>query len=343
MKALFTLLLGLLLTTSSIAQTYLTQARPADKKEWGYINEKGEFIIEAQYRKCYKFSEGYAPIYEGKKFFFINPKGEKLKTEVENFKLYNVFGMGMQGFSDGMVPIMVGKKWGYMNTNGEIAIGLKYEKALKFDNGFAVVRKNGDFFVINKQGEEFVVNGAIDCKHFSEGLAPFRAADKMFGFAGTDGKTVIKAQFTSVGYFVDGLAWAKTVDRKVGFINKKGEWVIKAKFLAAKNFDPETGLALVKEGEVWSYSNKSGETITVNASRIGSFNNGLAKGMKGEKWGFFNKKGEWTIGARFDGVRDFNNGFAAAKKGERWGFINTKGDWVIEPTFGGVKDMEIIK
>ena len=280
---------------------------------------------------------------KGKKFFFINTKGEKLETEVGNFKLFNVFGIGMQGFSDEMAPILVGKQWGYLNTKGELAIGLKYEKALKFNDGFGVVRKNGDFFVVNKTGDEFVVNGAIDCKPFSEGLAPFKAADKMFGFAGIDGKTVINAQFMSVGYFVDGLAWAKTLDKKVGFINKKGDWVIESKFNAAKNFDPETGLALVKQGEVWVYINKTGELTTVNATRLGNFNNGLAKGMKGEKWGFINTKGEWAIGARFDGVRNFNNGFAAAKKGEKWGFINTKGDWVIEPIFGGVKDMELIK
>lgn len=343
MKALITLTLSLLITTGAIAQSYLTQARPADKKEQGYINEKGEFVIDAQYRKCYKFSEGYAPIYEGKKFFFINPKGEKLKTEVENFKLFNVFGIGMQGFSDGMVPILVGKKWGYMNTNGEIAIGLKYEKALKFDNGFAMVRKNGDFFVLNKSGEEFVVNGAIDCKSFSEGLAPYRAADKMFGFVGTDGKIAIKAQFTSVGYFVDGLAWAKTIDRKVGFINKKGEWMIEAKYLAAKNFDQVSGLAMVKKESSWIYTDKDGVITTVSADRNTKFVNGLAKGVKGEKTGYYDKTGKWVIEPKLDGGRDFKNGYASAKKGEKWGFINEKGEWVIEPTFGGVKDMELIK
>jgi hypothetical protein len=343
MKTLITITLTLLLTTGAFAQTYLTQARPADKKEWGYINQKGEWVIEAKYRKCFKFSDGYAPIYEDKKFFFINPKGEKLETEVGNFKLFNVFGIGMQGFSDGMVPILVGKKWGYLNTNGELTIGLKYEKAQKFNNGFAVVRKNGDFFVINKQGEEFAVAEAVDVKPFSEGLAPYKTEDKMFGFVGTDGKVVIKPQFSSVGYFIDELAWAKTTDRKVGYIDKKGEWVIQPKFLAAKNFDRVSGLAKVKETESWVYTDKIGEITTVNSDVINNFKNGLAKGKKGEKFGYYNKDKKWVIEAKFDGGRDFENGFAAAKKGETWGFINTKGDWVIEPVFGGVKDMELIK
>ncbi|MBL4594350.1 MAG: WG repeat-containing protein [Flavobacteriales bacterium] len=343
MKTLLTITLSLLLTTGAIAQSYLTQARPTDKKEWGYINEKGEFIIEAKYRKCFQFSEGYAPIYEGKKFFFINPKGEKLKTEIDNFKLFNVFGIGMQGFSDGMVPIKVGKKWGYLNIKGELAIGLEYEKALSFDNGFAVVRKNEDFFVINKLGEEFAVAGAVGVKHFSEGLAPYKTLEKTFGFVGTDGKVVIKAQFTSVGYFVDGLAWAKTIDRKVGYIDKKGEWVIQPKFLAAKNFDPESGLAKVKETEKWVYTDKSGNITTVDSDVINNFKNGLAKGKKGEKFGYYNKDGKWVIEAKFEGGRNFKNGFAAAKQDGKWGFINEKGEWVIQPTFGTVKDMELIE
>jgi len=292
MKTLITIALSLLVATGSLAQTYLTQARPADKKEWGYMNEKGEWIIEPKYRKCFKFSEGYAPIYEGKKFFFINPKGETLKTEVENFKLFNVFGIGMQGFSNGMVAILSQKKWGYLNTDGKLAIDLKYDKALKFDEGFAVVRKNEDFFVINKTGDEFPINGAVDVKNFSEGLAPYRATNKMFGFIGTDGKEIIKAEFTSVGYFSEGLAWAKTIDKKIGFINEKGEWVIKPTFLAAKDFESVSGLAMVKDGENWVYTNKTGKLLTISSDRPKKFENGFAKGIKGDKWGFYNKQGD---------------------------------------------------
>ena len=57
MKKLITIALSLLLTNGLVAQTYLTQAKPANKKEWGYMNEKGGWIIEPKYRKCTR--EGY--------------------------------------------------------------------------------------------------------------------------------------------------------------------------------------------------------------------------------------------------------------------------------------------
>ena len=76
-------------------------------------------------------------------------------------------------------------------------------------------------------------SGLLDINHFTEGMAPFRAADKKFGLI-TSGKPVIKAQFEGVGYFSDGVAWAKTADDKVGYVDKSGAWVIKPQFEVAK-------------------------------------------------------------------------------------------------------------
>jgi hypothetical protein len=343
MKLIFIFSFTLLIAINGFAQNYLTQARPADKKEWGYIDEKGEFIIEAKYRKCYKFSEGYAPIYQGKKFFFINEKGAQLNTELTDFRLKSAFGFGLLGFEDGMVPVLVEKQWGYINTEGKTAITPQYLKASKFNGGFAVVKKEDNFIIVNKTGTETVIPEIIDLRHFSEGLAPFKSTDKKFGFINTSGEKAIPAQFASVGYFFDGLAWAKTLDRKIGFINKKGEWVIQPQFVAAKDFDVKSGLAMVKDNEKWLYTDKFGNTITVLADKINSFSNGLAKGKKGEKIGYFNKEGKWVIEPKFEGGRDFNNGFAAVKQDGKWGFIDEKGEWAVQPTFGTVKDMELIK
>jgi len=343
MKLAFTLTLSLFITINAFAQTYLTQVRPVDKKEWGYINQKGEFIIEAKYRKCYAFSEGYAPIYEGKKYFFINKDGEKLNTELSNYKLKSAFGFGLLGFENGMVPVIVGKQWGYINIEGKTAIAPQYLKASKFNGGYAVVKKGESFIIINKAGKETVVSEVVDLRHFSEGLAPFKTIDKKFGFVDINGNKVVPAQFASVGYFIGGLAWAKTMDRKIGYINKKGEWVIQATFVGAKDFDTKSGLALVKEHETWAYTNKSGVVSTVDTDRYNSFVNGLAKGTKGGKVGYYNKDGKWVVEANFDGGRDFKNGFAAAKQNDKWGFINEKGEWIVQPIYGAVKDMELIK
>lgn len=345
MKVLLTITLSLGLIVGAFAQTYISQAKPIDEKEWGYINKKGEFIIAPKYRKCYKFSDGLAAIYEGKRYFFINAEGEELTTEVNSFKLSSVFGFGLQGYADGMVNILVGKKWGYLDKKGKFVIKNQYDKASKFNGGFAVVKKGTTFYIINKKGEEINIEAtdAYLVKHFSEGLAPYSTKGKRNGFINTAGNVVIKAQFLSVGYFVNGLAWAKTIDKKVGYINKKGEWIIEPKFLAVKNFDAKSGLARVKNSDGWMYVNKAGKIISVNTQHYGNFSEGLAKGKMDDKFGYYNNEGKWVIEAQFNGARDFKNGFAAVKKEDKWGFINTKGEWLVDPVFGAVKDMELVK
>ncbi len=329
------------------SQTLITQAKPAESKEWGYANIKGEMVIPAQYAKCYRFSpEGLAAIYDQKErqYHFINLKNERLTIEVSQFKLKDGMGFDLQGFCDGMAMVKIGDKWGYINTSGKVVIAAKYDDASDFNGGFANAKIGDKFVVLNTKGDEIPVDGdAIDVRDFSGGLAPFRASNKKFGFIGTDGKIAVKALYESVGYFSDGLAWAKDGEL-LGYINNKGEWIIKPQFTSGKEFDKTSGMARVKNGEKWCYVNKSGEMMYMtDTDTWGDFSEGLANGKKGDKRGFFDKKGTWVIQPQFDGVRDFKNGYAAAKMGDKWGLIDKQGKWVLQPQYDGIKDMELVK
>ncbi len=335
--------------TQSFSQDMLTQVKPSGSKTWGYANNKGEVVIPPQFEKCYKFSrDGYATIYDTKnhQYYFINAKGEKLNTEVTNFKLHDGFGFDVSSFSDGLIPVKIGEKWGYLSNTGKIAIQAKYDEASDFSSGYAVVRSGTNYSVVNTKGEEFFVSvpGVADMKPFSEKLAPYRANDKKYGFIGPDGKVAIQAQFESVGYFTDGLAWAKNSDKKLGYINPKGEWVVRPNFEAGKDFDPVSGLARIKNGDKWAYVNKAGELTYVGLTdTYGDFSEGLAEGKSNGKTGFYDPKGQWVIQPQFNGSRDFKNGLAAAKQGDKWGMVDKTGKWVVQPVFDGIKDMELTK
>jgi hypothetical protein len=201
-----------------------------------------------------------------------------------------------------------------------------------------------NFVILNTQGEESPVEaGTMDVKELEEKLAPYRASDKKFGFVDGTGKVVVKAQFESVGYFSDGLAWVKSDGDKVGYINTQGEMVVKPQFTVGKDFDASTGMARVRLGENWGYTDKKGNVTYVKDTDLwGDFSDGLAEGRKNGQVGFFNSKGEWVIEPKFDGVRGFKNGFAAAKQGDKWGVIDKKGNWVINPSYERVMDMELV-
>ena len=346
MKKLLIIALSLTMTIGTMAQSFITQYKPYGGKLWGYINQDGKTIIEPIYKKCYKFSEsGLAPIYESKKFSFINIEGKRINTEIEGFKLIEGFvGFGgLKGYNDGLVAVTKDKKWGFLNTEGNIVIELKYDKVSIFNNGSAIAKIEDNYYVLDKTGKETKIEGEdiVTVKHIINGLAPYTTSTKQSGYIGTDGKVVIPAKFVSVGFFTDDLAWAKTTDKKLGYINKKVEWIIEPQFLAAKDFGIVSGLARVKTASGWAYVNKAGEIIKISDTEAwGDFSDGLAKGKKLGKTGYYNNKGEWIIAPEYEGGRDFKNGFAAVKKGGKWGFVDTSGNLVIDAQFAGVKDME---
>lgn len=336
-----------LISTVTFGQTYIVMVKSAANKKWGYVASNGDVVVEPKYDRCYEFSaEGLAPVYDAKEkqFYFLTKTGDKIATEIKDFKLMDRMGFALEGFGDGLIPIKHNDKWGFLGKDGKVAIPAKYDDVTGFGSGHAVATLGKKIFIINTSGQETPVeSGVLEVRKFSDNLAPFRAADKKFGFMDASGKIVIKAQFESVGYFRDGIAWAKTTDGTVGYIGTDGEWLIKPQFNTAGNFDSESGLARVKTGSEWGYINKEGKVIRKTDTTVWEdFSNGLAMGKKDGLFGYFNDQGDWAIKPQFDGGRDFKNGFAAVKKGAKWGIIDKSGNWVINPEYDGIKDMELV-
>jgi hypothetical protein len=348
-KLFLTLSMALVFGLSAFAQTYRILVQPAGVKEWGYTDLTGNLVIDAKYKKCIGFSEeGLAAIYDSKEkaFFFIDVNGERLPTEVDDYKLIEVFGFGMKGFNSGFAPVKIGEKWGFLNVEGKLAITANYDKVTIFNGGLASVQRDEKFFVIDKNGMEFPVEipGIVDLNDFSEQLASYKTAADLVGFVDESGRKVIEAQFKAAGDFHGGIAWAKNVAGTVGYINTKGDWIIEPQFDAGKNYDSESGLARVKKGESWAYVNKAGEiNYMLGTDLFEDFMDGLARGRKDGKFGYFNAKMEWAIQPQYDGGRDFKNGYASVRTGELWGVIDGSGKVVIEPKFEDIKDVEVIK
>ena len=117
--------------------------------KWGYINTKGEQIIECKFDfdMGNGFSEGLAGVKKDGKWGFINTKGEQIiECELE----------WKGGFSEGLARVLKDGQWGYINTKGEWAIECKFGYAHDFKKGLAEVMKDGQWIVINTKGN-FIV------------------------------------------------------------------------------------------------------------------------------------------------------------------------------------------
>ena len=93
-------------------------------KKWGYVNEAGEVVIPLEYRDAEVFSnDGLAPVKSVKLWGFVNRKGEQV---IEQKYVITTGGMSLfkknveKGFINGLARVKYKKKWGFINTKGEL-------------------------------------------------------------------------------------------------------------------------------------------------------------------------------------------------------------------------------
>ena len=195
-----------------------------DGGKWGFIDDKGNIVIQPQFDEVKPFSSSTAAVWneEVKKFGLIDRKGDLILPYVFD---------SIEPFHEGLAAVRGPEGPGYITPDGGFII-----KAVGWDFG--------------TQFQEFGV--------FVEGLAPVNQGDSKAGFVGKTGRIQIPIRFTSARAFSEGLAAVQIGDRW-GYINPTGTIVIQPRFLYATSF--VDGLALVDNGVSWSYIDTRGSVV----------------------------------------------------------------------------------
>lgn len=134
----------------------------------GYIDTKGNVIIDFSYAWGMPFQDGLAAVgYTEEEFYFIDSKGEIKSGPYEYLgdttftyvAAYMEYSEGYTAFfeqnedSPGSIYAGTGY-WGYLDKNGDIAIPAQYLSVRPFHEGMAnVLTATGDSIFINPQGE----------------------------------------------------------------------------------------------------------------------------------------------------------------------------------------------
>lgn len=307
---------------------------------WGYINIKGDIVVQPKYSTVKLFSsDGLALVREkkSKKYYYINTQGENLQLDCSPERYGN--------FSDGRAMVRIGDTWGYIDTNGKLVITPKYTKATDFISGKAIVQiSSGKVLLIDKSGNETDLSGLNikGFKEFSEGLARVQVNSGTWGYINTDGRMAIEAKYLRAGDFSAGLAWVRVGEKQDGYIDKTGKLAIDPKYITVKDFDPVSGIALVKnQSEQWIYINKEGAELQVDAKKFNDFKEGLCAIntlSNPEFFGFIGKDGKWIIEPKYAGTSDFNNGVCRVRVNKLWGVIDKQGNMILEPKYIGLHD-----
>jgi hypothetical protein len=304
----------------------------------GFINNKGQVIIDFEFDEVSLFSEGLARVFYKDKVGCVDTKGN-LVIPIQ-FK-------DMLEFSEGLAVVTVRGKQGYIDKTGQIVIPPKFYEADSFQNGFAKVRENmmtvGSF--INKDGKTVLTERIALTSTYSEGLINCKENEK-WGYMNISGEVVINPCFEYARPFYEGKAAVQPIqiqrdsedDKVYGFINKQGEMIIPPLFRGADLKFSEDRCAVWDQH--FGYIDSTGEHVIPYQYYFGEhFSEGMAcvKFTEDGKYGFIDKEGNAIFPPISACASNFENGLAAVFLGEGFGktlcgYIDNKGNYIWEPS-----------
>lgn len=305
----------------------------------GFINDKGQIVIDLTFDSVSGFSEGFARIFVGDKVGFINKQG--------NIQIQPQFDT-VSGFSEGMAYATLGDKYGYIDTSGSFVIDPSFYRCWDFENGYALVMQevvSGGCFIdkfgaIKLNGRDFLVSkyseGLINCSEHAD-----------WGFCDINGDFVIAPTYEYTREFSEGKAAVslKKINGKenkkklYAFINKANDIVIPPLFTGADIRFSDGMCAVYNNG--YGYINDAGEhVIPCDFYFAEHFSEGHAvikPNGKDKGYGYIDKTGAMTIHPTFTSAESFQNGLASVTIGKKYdefksGYIDKSGNYIWEPT-----------
>lgn len=128
-------------------------AKVSKNGKHGLLDSNGNYIVEMVYDEISVVNSELIAVAENEKYGFINKQGEMKIPLMYDYAESFTFGLSLVGKE------IKGKvKYGYIDKKNKTVIPYDFESAYSFDNdGFAVVRINGNWGVINSMGEYVVI------------------------------------------------------------------------------------------------------------------------------------------------------------------------------------------
>jgi len=188
------------------------------KGKWGYIDEKGIWVIEPIYDHVHPFKEGVATVSGKDGWIMINKKGQRMSSYP-----FDV----IKPFSEG-VAVAREDRWGVVGTHGGWIIGPSFSYLHSFKGGLARARENLKWGMIDKHGEWVIRPEFRNIQEMSEGIILVQR-DMAWGYLDRSGKWIVEPRFQEAGKFLNGSAVVKIRD-KWGIIDKTGKFTAEAKF-----------------------------------------------------------------------------------------------------------------
>lgn len=311
---------------------------------YGFINEKGNWVIKNIYINASDFSSGLSLVTDtNNNQYFINKKGEPTISLPKDIAFAEPF---VNGFSK-ISKLYIKKRitfeepryhMGFMNSAGNIVVDPIYDDLSDFEtNGLARFVMDKKMGLINNLGKIILKPSYLYIGNFCNGLAIFQKGD-FYGYLNQSGKVSIKPRFKNGGDFGCGLA-PIMLENLWGFIDTAGKIIIKPIYTYAETFSE--GMAGIVISKSWGMINTKGEMVIRNIFQdYAPFSNGLAAIKLKGLWGYIDLSGNITISPQYIIVGSFINQVSLVEDDENAIYINTEGSPIFKYNIKNIKKQE---
>lgn len=225
---------------------------PYDENEYlyGFVNKKGETVIQPVYSDADDFAEGVAVVAnENEEYGYINKEGEL----VINHQFDRA-----TSFHRGRAVICSNYVYGTIDKDGKYVINPQFGYMVQDGDWYLIQLQDGNQYGWCDEKGKIIINPqfAAAVRFKESDLAPVRIERKS-GFINRKGTIVINPQFDNASYFFDNSYAAVEVNGKWGTVDKEGKFIFNPQFKELGSFS---------EGFVFSqYFNTEIITATLQA------------------------------------------------------------------------------
>jgi hypothetical protein len=188
---------------------------------WGFIDKKGNVIINPQFSEVGFFSDGKCPVRDDNRMWgFIGKEG---KLEI-NYQFDEA-----EDFKNNVAVVLTDSKYGVINDAGKFIVNPQFARVIP-DGKLYLIKSDNKWGWCDSEGK-IVVNPQFDnAGRFNDhDFAPV-LVDGKWGFINRDGKYEVNAQFDFALPFLGKLAIVET-NGKFGFIGKDGKFLVNPQFI----------------------------------------------------------------------------------------------------------------
>lgn len=322
--------------------------------KWGYINERGEVVVPAEFASATFFYGGFGIVqYKNGRCAYVNSLGKVVFPEAIKF---------CGTFSEGLATVQVSNRFGVapefmeINENGNLVFPARFASLGDFVDGLAPARGSGatKCGYIKKDGAWAIKPSFDDCRRFAGGLAVVESgtAFRKCGYIDRKGSVVVPVKFERCSDFSDGVASvAVYLTLKDQFLadTSVGRFLLRRLHPVNDVYWESPTVSTWYPRLSWGYITPSGNwTISPRYQIARPFSEGIAAVGENGQMLYVDSKGNTIFKTIFSQAEQFQDGFAKVGisnprgAGERFGVIDRSGTFVHRPRFASVFDFELI-